>query len=381
MEMAKTIETDTTCQKRILLFISSMNCGGAERVAILLASAMTGLGSKVWLVVCRNEGEFLRSVPEGVELVSLECGKPIRGTKKLAALVSEISPDAVIAFGIYAGIAAAISKVRAGWPPPLLIRNESNISVEWTYGGLHNRIIGPALSRFAARHSKVICVSQALHGPTARFLRVPESEIDVIPNPVIPALLPSHGWEDLHPWLRQKPAPTFVAMGRLEPQKDFDTLLRALRIARNQMNCRLIIFGEGSLRSDLNQTIHSLDLTDCVDMPGVTGAPLLQMQHASAFVLSSRYEGFGLVLVEALFARTAVISTNCDYGPSEVLENGRFGTLVPVGDALALAEAMVDVANGTQAHDAPDPEWFEKFRPEVAARKHLQIVRELCSSS
>ena len=363
--------------RKIVFFLSSMTCGGAERVALLLSEAMTDLGCRIYLVLARREGAYLAEVSERVDVISLDCGKPIRGTRELGELIRKLNPDAVLSFGVHAGIAAAISKVRTGFRQPLFVRNESNIEVEWQLERFHNRLLGPMISRWMARRATVICVSRSLQLPTANFLRMRPGEVKVIMNPVFPLSAASSAGSEIHPWLATKKCPTFVAIGRLEIQKDFRTLLGAFRKVVDKVPCRLIIFGEGSQREDLHELRDSLGLSEQVDFPGFTATPALQLQQASGFVLSSRWEGFGLVLVEALAAGTAVISTRCDFGPFEILEGGRYGALVPTGDDQALAKAMLDVANGEHAGASPAAEWYRQFDAAVAARRHLEIVNEV----
>lgn len=364
-------------KKKIFFFLSSMTCGGAERVAILLASAMNSMDVEVWLVLARKEGDFISYIPDGVNIIDLNCKKPIKGIFRLSKKIKEINPDGVICFGIYAGIAAAISKAIGRWNSIVIIRNESNIEYEWGLEKFHNKFIGPLLSRWAAKRSKIVVVSNALRMPTKKFLRVQEKDLVVIQNPVFINMdLHEESTNLIHPWLQEKKCHTFLAMGRLEHQKGFDVILDAFKIVSDKMDCRLIIFGEGSLRSSLEKKIQLLDLINTVDLPGITESPVLQMQNATAFVLPSRYEGFGLVLVEALAAGVQIISTNCNYGPAEILENGRYGILVPVEDTHALAEAMIDVASCSRYSERPPKEWFKKFLAEPAAKKHLEILAD-----
>lgn len=357
--------------KKIVFFLNAMECGGAERVAITLADSMLSLKVKVWFILAKKSGKFIESIPKNANVDTLDCKKPIRGIIQLSRSINRINPDLVICFGIYTGIAATISKKIFRWPQPIIIRNESNLSIEWNIQKLHNRILGPILSRWAARQAKIITVSNALHIPTAKFLKIKEAEISTILNPVINKNLTNKDTDiKIHPWLTDKSQTTIIAVGRLEYQKGFDILLDAFKIVLNEINCRLIIFGEGPLRKSLEDKIKELKIESKIDMPGITDSPLAQMKEASLFVLSSRFEGFGLVLVEALFSGAKVVSTDCNYGPSEILENGRYGVLVPTENPIALAHAIVQSINSPSL-EKPTPEWFSKFSPENAAIKHL----------
>ncbi len=204
--------------------------------------------------------------------------------------------------------------------------------------------------------------------------------VTTILNPVIDDTVPAaHDNEaTLHPWLLNKTAPIFIAMGRLEHQKGFDVLIEAFSsVQGNAANARLLIFGQGSLRESLQAQIDACGLRESVTLAGHTNHPIVQMRAAHAFVLSSRFEGFGLVLVEALWAGTRVIASDCDYGPAEVLENGHYGTLVPVNDAAALGHAMLASLHDPSSKPHPANTWFTQFTATEAARRHIALIESL----
>lgn len=364
---------------KLLLFTPKMCSGGAQRVAVLLSSGMMALGHDVCIAAPTLEGELVPQINLGCRLVDLKSRKPIRARRQLAELVNTIKPDAVICFGIYTGIAAALS--RAAWKsrPALVIRNENNLALDWREGTPLNRLAGPVLSRWAAARSHVVSVTHSLEGPTAEYLRIPRSRVSTILNPVIDDTehLPTAAAASLHPWLQDSNGPVFVAMGRLEHQKGFDVLIRAFSQVHDGSSARLVIFGQGSLQTALQTQIDAAGLGTSVTLAGHTEHPVVQMSAAHAFVLSSRFEGFGLVLVEALQAGTRVISTNCNYGPEEILEGGRFGTLVPVADAQALANAMLASLDGPAKEHLPEAAWFQQFTATTAARQHIQLIESL----
>ncbi|MFT4177981.1 MAG: glycosyltransferase [Thermomonas sp.] len=364
---------------RIFLFVPQLRTGGAQQVAILLSSGLASLNHDVYIVTAKLEGELIQRVNSRCKLVDLKAGKPIRACRGLAKLVNEMKPDAVICFGIYTGIAAALSKLSWELSPAFIIRNENNLHVDWEQATALNRLIGPLLSRWAARQAHIVAVSRALAPATSSYLGIPPTEVTVIPNPVIddtsnPAPMPD---ANLHYSLRERTLPTFIAMGRLEHQKGFDVLIDAFALVKQRTQARLVIFGQGSLREKLQAQIDRLGLKEDIALAGHTDHPMTQMGAAHAFVLSSRFEGFGLVLVEALAAGTRVIATDCDYGPSEILENGRFGSLVPVENAEALADAMLDSLRNPDSSTRPGNEWFEQFTATEAARQHVALIQSL----
>jgi glycosyltransferase involved in cell wall biosynthesis len=135
-----------------------------------------------------------------------------------------------------------------------------------------------------------------------------------------------------------------LSVCRLSVEKDLPTLLKAFaELHRTRPATRLILAGEGPDRVRLESMARDLGLSGVVRLPGRTGQPLAWMRHAAVFVLASQYEGFGNVLIEALACGTPVVSTDCPVGPRELLDGGRLGTLVPVGDSFAMAQAIAEV--------------------------------------
>ncbi len=164
-----------------------------------------------------------------------------------------------------------------------------------------------------------------------------------------------------------------MTVGRLKRVKNHALLIRAFAKVSEIQPARLMIVGDGELRDELEALIAELGLGGKVVLPGFVNDPTPLYRSADLFVLSSNYEGFGNVIVEAMACGVPVVSTDCPAGPSEILENGRFGTLVPVGDVDALASAMMSALQ-----TGHDPEVLKRraaaFAPEVAASKYLDLL-------
>ena len=175
-----------------------------------------------------------------------------------------------------------------------------------------------------------------------------------------------------HAWFQPGEPPVIVAVGRLHLQKDYPTLLRAFLQVRQQRRCRLVILGEGPEKENLNKLINELGLQTDVAMFGFVDNPYTYMAHSAAFVLSSAWEGFGNVIAEALAVGTPVVSSNCDSGPAEILANGKYGELTPVGDIKAMAEAILSVLAGNIKQ--VDTHWLNQFKLETCAKKYLQVL-------
>ena len=196
--------------------------------------------------------------------------------------------------------------------------------------------------RWYRRATAVVAVSDGVADDLARTTGLPRAQITTVHNGLDLDLVRRRAPErPEHPWLDGASGPPVIlAVGRLEPQKDFATLLDAFALLRRLKPARLIVLGEGRERERLQAKARDLGLGGEVDLPGVSLNPYPYMARAALFALSSRWEGFPNVLLEALACGCPVVSTDCLAGPREILENGMFGRLVPVGDATALAEAM-----------------------------------------
>jgi glycosyltransferase involved in cell wall biosynthesis len=166
--------------------------------------------------------------------------------------------------------------------------------------------------------------------------------------------------EPTHPWFRDRTGPLLVSVGRLSRIKDQTTLLRAFALL--PPDCRLVIFGEGKQRGTLERLAHRLGVAARVALPGHSPNPFAHVARADLFVLSSRFEGFGNALLEALIVGTPAVSTDCPTGPREILGGGRYGGLVPIGDPDAMAKAILSALSSP-----PPPELLN----EAVARMEL----------
>jgi glycosyltransferase involved in cell wall biosynthesis len=171
--------------------------------------------------------------------------------------------------------------------------------------------------------------------------------------------------------------PVIISTGRLAPEKGYDTLLKAFALVQQQIDCRLVIIGEGDQRIELENLAQTLAIADKVWMPGYDANPYKYVSKADVFVLSSRFEGLPNTLIEALAVGTPCVSTRCKSGPSEILLNGEGGFLVDVDDAEKMADAIVTVLQNPEKANAmlqKAQEKLDRFTPEVVGRKYLEVI-------
>ncbi|RFA30085.1 hypothetical protein CAI21_07740 [Alkalilimnicola ehrlichii] len=221
----------------------------------------------------------------------------------------------------------------------------------------------------------IIAISQGLADEFRSLTGADSAHVHVIHNPVVNDVLRAKLEASVsHPWLTaNRQVPVVLTVARLEPQKDLKTLLRAIAVLNERCPCRLLVIGEGKEAAALASLAADLGVADQVDWLGFQINPYAYMKQADLFVLSSRSEGFGNVLVEALAAGVPVVSTRCPHGPLEILADGRYGALVPVGDWRALAAAMA-----TTLAKPPSVEILrqraEVFTMERCGARYMQVL-------
>jgi glycosyltransferase involved in cell wall biosynthesis len=204
---------------------------------------------------------------------------------------------------------------------------------------------------------------------------VPRERIAVIYNPIITPELQERVKIPLqHPWLESRRLPVVLAVGRLMPQKDFPTLIQAFAQVRRHHLARLLILGEGPDRLALEALVRELGLEQDISLPGFVANPYPYMARAALFVLSSRWEGLPGVLIEAMYCGVPLIATNCPSGPQEILKDGQYGQLVPVGNVAALTHAIEMALTGKVPR--PPQESWRPFELQTIVNQYLQILVE-----
>lgn len=326
----------------LAIFIPSLDGGGAERVMLNLADGFATQGAKVSLVLVKAEGPYLSQVPDRVELVTLGNQKKLLlSFLDLIDYLRREQPVAMLCGQEDANIVALWARQIVAVSTQMIVIVHNHLSRDAKTATLLKRKLTPYLVRwFYPWADKIVAVSQGVAEDLVE-IGLPKDKIKAIYNPVVtPELRHKADVPLSHPWFAPCQPPVIMGAGRLEDQKDFPTLIRAVAKLQQQRPVRLMILGEGANRSELEALIRELDLTESVAMPGFVSNPYTYMARAAVFVLSSSWEGFGNVLVEALAVGTPVVSTDCKSGPAEILEDGKYGKLVAVGDVAGMAEAI-----------------------------------------
>ncbi|SKB16029.1 Glycosyl transferase, group 1 [Planktothrix sp. PCC 11201] len=325
----------------IAIFLMDLGGGGAERVMINLAQGFAQRQKSVDLVLVKAEGPYLSQLHPQINVVKLESSRLISSLPRLINYLKEKQPKVLFSALEDTNFVALLAKKLAGVSTKVAVTVHNHLSREAENATQLKRRLTPQLvGWFYPWADYVIAVSQGVADNLIQ-LGVPAHKVQSIYNPIItPELLQNlHNRVD-HPWFAPNQPPVILGVGRLHAQKDFRTLILAFAQLRQQQPARLIILGEGEERSALQSLIQTLGLETDVALLGFVSNPYAYMAASAILVLSSAWEGFGNVLVEAMAAGTPVVSTNCDSGPSEILAAGRYGQLVTVGDPQAMATAI-----------------------------------------
>jgi glycosyltransferase involved in cell wall biosynthesis len=350
--------------------------GGVQRVSVTIANALAARGIEVACVLPQATGPFLERLSPETRLVDLGTRRPLRLVVSFARWLRKAKPAAIIAAQQHAIVAALLARRLAGIDVRLTVVQHNTLSelcrqsrrpaVRWLL---------PSVARLLFRQADQVCaVSEGVARDLAAVTGIPLRDIQVVHNPAMtPEIARQAERASGHAWLDAKDRPVILGVGTLIPHKDFATLIRAFARVRRAQPARLVVLGEGDQRAHLERLARELEVATDFDLPGFQLNPYAFMARADVFVVSSRVEGMPLAIIEALACGCPVVSTDCPSGPAEILQNGEYGRLVPVGDEAALAEAIAATLRAV-----PDPEHLRRraadFSVERATDRYLQLL-------
>lgn len=359
----------------VALYLPHLRCGGAEMAFVRLADGLFEAGIPVEIVVHALPAKGETWLETMAPVRALDASSTSGAVPALTRLLRHSRPAVLLSALSHNNIAALAAKAIAGGPCRIVvtehapITNHARMSGGWRYRVLPSLL--PSLYRWA---DAIVPVSQGIRDDLAA-LGCTHKHMEVIHNPVLPT-----GWRwrasavPNDPWLAPGAPPFILAAGRLSPEKDFATLLEAFRMVRDRRpDMGLMILGEGPERSSLEAEALRLGVADAVRMPGFRADLMGYMRHASVFALTSLYEGFGNVLVEALASGRKVVSTDCPVGPREILEHGKWGRLVPVGAAAAMADSLLAALADPAADPTTLRDYAERFTTTRAVQAYLRL--------
>jgi glycosyltransferase involved in cell wall biosynthesis len=358
----------------IAFFLPSLVGGGAERVIVNLAQGITERGIRVDLVLAAAEGPLLDQLPPAVRLIDLGATRVLRSIVPLARYLRRERPRVLVSSMGHANLVAVWAARLAGRVVPVIVTEHNTLSQETSRQSRLSGKLWPHLLRtFYPWATTIVAVSRGAADDLARTSGLPRDRVEVVYNPVItPTMMALARQAPDHPWFAAGQPPVILGVGRLTRQKDFATLLRAFAEVRRQRPARLLILGEGEDRPALEALATELAVADDLALPGFQENALAFMAGSAVFALSSAWEGLPTVLIEALAAGTRVVSTDCPSGPREILQDGRLGALVPVGNAAALAAAILEAMDRPTSVVPPDA--LTPFTRDASVDHYLQVI-------
>jgi exopolysaccharide biosynthesis WecB/TagA/CpsF family protein len=330
--------------QRVMIYLPRLTMGGAELSMVRLAHGLAAQGACSVSFVLHEVDDCARELAAGLAIAELGVHSTRAALPRLARLLRRERPDVLLAGLTHNNIVAAAAVLLSGRVCRLVLTEHAPVTAltrarpEWRY-----RVLPRLLPLAYSVADAVVAVSKGVADDLMPLLGSRQRErVQVIYNPALQS-----GWESLihasvdDPWFAAGAAPVVLTVGRLSAEKNFALLLDAFVLLRERIgSVRLVIIGEGPERADLQARIERANLSDCVRLLGQRSQVLAYMRRSAVFALTSSFEGFGNVLVEAMAAGIPVVSTDCPVGPSEILENGRYGMLVQEGSPEAMADAL-----------------------------------------
>jgi len=373
-------------QRHIAIYIYGPSGGGATRRTLTLAGGFAKHGHRVDLVVVNAEGPLAGDLPAGVRLVLLDsalirlAGRKRRRRIKassfaLARYLWRERPDVLLSAANHVHLTAVIAARVARAPVRVVLRVSNHLTGSHLGDSKRPRPIRLKFARRVyGRADAAIAVSQGIADDIVKHTALSREQVYAVTNPTYTPEIESAAVAPLdHAWLSAGAPPLLLAAGRLAPAKDFATLLRAFARVRARRTVHLVILGEGGQRHALEKQLRELGIEADVELHGFVDNPFAWMSRASLFVLSSAWEGSPGVLVEAMACGCPVVSTDCPSGPDEILDGGRYGRLVRVGDAAALADAIAKTLDATIDREALRARARE-FDVDRAVERYLDVL-------
>ena len=359
---------------KISIVLPDLRGGGAERVNLDLALEFAKKGHSVEFVLLKARGDFLAEAQAHFAVYELECDRIRQVPFKLSRYLREEKPDAMLAAMWPLTAVVGLAVRFASYSGRTVASEHVDFRITPSHTNWEKRALKHLGRWFYDPYDSVVAVSSGVRDSLQDRAGLIANKVEVIHNPLRNLSAEELSTDDcmaVSGWLQGQKR--LIAMGTLKRQKGFDVLFRALHELKSSVDAHLLILGDGPLRNELEKLASELQIEDRVCLLGFRSNPGAFLKHADVFVLSSNWEGFGNVVVEALSEGVPVVSTDCPSGPAEILEDGRHGKLVSIGDWRAMSRAIEEAFG-----ERPNPDELKiraaDFRPEIAALGYLQLL-------
>lgn len=364
---------------KISIVLHDLRGGGAEKMMVRLANQLAQNGDTVEMILLTAGGVNKSFLSESVTLVELNSARTLSAFAPLRKHLKQSNPDGILSALTHVNVITAVVCASLGWSKRLSVSERNTFSLDRKVNnGLVMRItygVAPYIYRLIP--NPVIAVSKGVADDLVDCSIARQQDVCTASNPVITEDTREAAKQDAkHPWLVNHECKTVVAVGRLSDQKGFDMLIDAFSLVSKEIKARLVIFGEGELRTALQAQIDRLDLTAHVDLAGYTDNPIAEIQQADLFVLSSRFEGSPNVLVEAMSVGCKVVAFDCPSGPMETLKGGEVAPLVEYKNVAKLAKVMLTelVSENLQENRNRIIQAVNRFSAENSAKEYRALI-------
>jgi glycosyltransferase involved in cell wall biosynthesis len=327
----------------VAIFVATSGHSGVDRLVQHLVPAISRRGYPVDVLKILGHGPHFEKLPRGVRLIELETRHVYASFPALVRYLKRCRPAVMMTDKDRVNRTAILARAWSRAATRLVVSSGTTISIDLAHRGPFERLLQrSSMGKLYRLADNIIVPSRGVAEDMAAYTGLPIGRIEVVLCPVVPeALFNQPQPRPDHPWFQPGEPPVILGVGELGPRKDFTTLVRAFAIVRKQRPCRLVIIGRGKLHDELITLANELGVNRDVDLTGFKPTPYRFMAHAAVLAFTSLWEGNPFVLPEALAVGTPVVATDCPSGPREVLQNGRYGHLVAVGDVKALAESIL----------------------------------------
>ena len=328
------------------------------------------------LLLAEASGPYGALVSSEVRIINFNKGRILASLPSLVHYLNKDNPYVILSAMTHTNIVALLAAKIARAKTKVVVsqRNAMN-QANHRFSQLRRPFMNFLIKVCYPWSHAITTVSNGVSNDLIKLLPKEKDKIFTIYNPVLTPDIYEKMEEVVdHPWINswEKDTKIILAAGRLNVQKDFETLIRSVALVRKQVNVKLIILGKGELQFELEKLIQSLGLINAVDLYGFVDNPFKFMKKADLFVLSSKWEGLPGVLIQAMACGTPVISTDCPHGPSEILEHGKWGSLVPIGDIQTMTNAIV---KALQKNEHPNVfERANEFSEDKAVNEYLKVM-------
>jgi glycosyltransferase involved in cell wall biosynthesis len=356
-------------RRRLLIVTPSLAGGGAEHHLVRLLPILTA-SFDVHLATLKKGDALKKDVPPSVTLHHIGSRRWLVGAARLRALISAIRPAFAIGVQEASSVPLLLATRLLGRHnrPRVVLSIQTTLSVVLERSTPRTRfLLRQAIRRLYPSADRIVAVSQGVADDVLAIAPHLAPRVTTIPNASVMPSVAALGREPCsHPFLLDRATPVLIACGRLNEPKDYPTMLQVVARVAERRPVRLIVLGDGVLRPQLEALAAALGITNLVSFNGYTANPYAYLSRSTMFLLTSRWEGFPNVVAEALACGLPVVATDCPHGPSEILDHGRFGRLVPPGDVDAISGAILGLLE--------DPATMEDFARRAPSRAELYTV-------